>query len=234
VLHRRKLWVSLASGFLGLLAIVTYDSRAADRINPWALVSAQMLVAFGAECLGYNAIVLIGDSRARGLGRPHFDQPRAIVFNMGVDGSTTAQWRTFLEHLHVPSPKAATAIIWLGVNDFIQDAAPTSVVAQNLRHIAAALIRNGHRVLILDQLVLDTKAAPLDETVNNRGRELNTLFDAAPLVSATLVHISDLFVPDAGTNSTPQLSDGIHLTLLGNEQVWRRIAIAVVATIDHR
>jgi lysophospholipase L1-like esterase len=230
VLLRRRLWISLAASvLLGLLAFVAYGSRVAGWINPWARVSVQMLAAFGAEYLGYDVILLIGDSRAESLGQAHFDKTRAIVFNMGVSGSTAAQWRSFLD-LRVPYPKAATAIIWLGVNDFIHDAASAQVVAQHLRHVAATLNTKGYRVLILDQLPLDERAAPFDERVNVRSRELNALLEATPLTNATLVRVSDLFVPNSSTNSTPQLSDGIHLTLHGNEQVWRRITAAVVAT----
>jgi lysophospholipase L1-like esterase len=230
MLHRSGWRISLAASFVALLAVVAYGPRVVGRINPWERVSLQMLAAFGAEHLGYDPILLIGDSRAVGLGQPHFDQPRTIVFNMGVSGSTAAQWRTFLEHLRVPYPEAATAIIWLGVNDFIHDAAPAQVVAQHLRHVVATLHSKGDRVLILDQLPLDAKAAPLDGRVNIGSRDLNALFEAAPLTTATLIRVSDLFVPNSSANSTPQLSDGIHLTSRGNEQVWHRITTAVVAT----
>lgn len=214
---------------------VADGARVADKINPWARVSAKMLIAFGAEYFGYDAILLIGDSRVAGLGHRSVDQPRSIVFNMGVSGSTASQWRTFLQHLHVPYPKVATTVIWLGVNDFIHDAASAQVVAQNLRHLATTLNSSGHRVFVLDQIALDSKAGSIDPSANIRGQELNALFEAKPFTTATLVRISDIFEPTAGTNSTPQLSDGIHLRSRANEQVWRRITLAVVATrIGHR
>jgi lysophospholipase L1-like esterase len=187
-----------------------------------------MLAAVGAEYLGYDIILLIGDSRVADLGQRDAGLPRTIVFNMGVSGSTVAQWRTFLENLRVLFPKAAITVIWLGVNDFIHNAAPAQVVARNLRYLAATLNTSGHR--IFDQVVLDSKATPLHDRVNVESRELNALFEATPFTTATLIRISDMFKPDASTNSTPPLSDGIHLTSRGNQQVWRRIATAIAPT----
>ena len=227
VTQRRKLLILLATSSLGLLAVAIYGSREADRINPWVRVSAQMLAALGAEYLGYDIILLIGDSRVAALGQRDVVQPRTIVFNMGVSGSTAAQWRTFLEHLRFRFPKAATTVIWLGVNDFIHDAAPAQVVARNLHHLAVTLNSNGHRVFILDQVALDSKAAPLDKRANVGSRELNALFEATPFTAATLVRISNMFEQDASSNLTPLLSDGIHLTSHGNQQVWCRIATAI-------
>ena len=188
-----------------------------------------MLGALGAEYLGYDVILLIGDSRVEGLGQCDAGLPRTIVFNMGVSGSTVAQWRTFVEDLRVRFPKAAIMVIWLGVNDFIYDAAPAQVVARNLRHLAATLNSSGHHIFILDQVALDSKAAPLDDRVNVGSRELNALFEATPFTTATIIRISDMFKPGA-SNSTPLLSDGIHLTSRGNQQVRCRIATAIVLT----
>jgi lysophospholipase L1-like esterase len=173
--------------------------------------------------------LLIGDSRVADLGRRYIDKPNAMVFNMGVSGSTSAQWRTFFERPPVWIPKAATVVIWLGVNDFVRQESSQSV-ARDLLQLATVLDRCGNRVSILDQLALDIKAAPFRMQVNSRSRELNTIFDTAPLKSATVIHIVDLFEPDLDKDATPLLSDGVHLTSLGNEAVWRRIAKAVVAT----
>jgi lysophospholipase L1-like esterase len=230
VLQRRKRLILLTASALGLLAFAVYGRREADRVSPWARVSAQMIAALGAEYLGYDVILLIGDSRAAELGQHDAGLPRTLVFNMGVSGSTVTQWRSFLETLRVRFPKGTITVIWLGVNDLIYDAAPAQVVARNLRHLASTLNGSGHRVFILDQVPLDSKAAPLDDRVNIGSRELNTLFEATPFTTATVIRISDMFKPDTSTNSAALLLDGIHLTSRGNQQVWCRIVTAIVPT----
>src|SRR5438874_2430946 len=86
LLQRRKVLVLLTAGAVVLLAFAVFGRSEADQVKPWARVFAQMFAAVGAEYVGYDVILLIGDSRVVELGQRDPGLPRTIVFNMGVSG----------------------------------------------------------------------------------------------------------------------------------------------------
>jgi lysophospholipase L1-like esterase len=185
-------------------------------------VSLRVRFAFmAARVLGKRPVVLIGDSRFDQLGSAGLGSNDELVVCAGVAGATARVWSSVLATTG-PSARPATFVVWLGVNDLVNEGTTARATVRHLQAIADQLAQGAQpRVLLLEQIPVRLPASPEAERIAVAVDEINRALAAIAQRDARveLVPLWTRFGGGAAGGSDPCkdcYADALHLSEHGD------------------
>lgn len=179
-----------------------------------------------------RTLLLTGDSRLQELSGPLLEQSAWREVNVAQGGSTAGQWAQALEDR---KPRAVNdtydvAILWVGINDFLNHASAMEATAEHIVTAARRLRGYAKRVIVLEQIPLrmpwDIEASRLlSEKVARLNPVLRARLSAEQGIELATIHDA-LRAPD-GLLVPWFARDGLHLSDEGRRWLRRHIASLV-------
>jgi lysophospholipase L1-like esterase len=184
-----------------------------------------------ARLLHRTACVLLGDSRFEMLGSEGIEIGARWLVPAGFSGATARGWSIRLRERARDDGAPVVFVIWLGVNDVVNEHARGTDVVRYLRALTDYALRGpDDRVLLLEQFPLAFPASADSERVN---RELRVVNDGLAAIAAAdervgLLPLWTAFSAEGGADACREcLSDPLHLNEGGNRFVRARISAAL-------
>jgi lysophospholipase L1-like esterase len=183
-----------------------------------------------ARLLGRSALVLLGDSRLEMMGSDGIDPGGRWLVPAGLSGTTARLWSGVLA-----SEERGTApvvfVIWLGVNDVVNERASGDDVVRRLRAITDYALRGSDdRVLLLEQFPLALPPSAEAARVERELRVINSGLAAMAEADARvdLLPLWTRLGAQRGADGCADcLLDALHLNERGNAFVRELLSAAL-------
>lgn len=179
------------------------------------------LGVIAAHALGRRPVIMIGDSRFDQLGFAGLGTSDELVVCAGFGGATARGWNAVLS-ASARSSQPATFVVWLGVNDLVNEVASGGDATRHLEAIIDRLARaTPHRVLVLEQIPVRLPASPEQDRVAEAVVEINRALAAltARFPKVELVPLWARFgggAPAAASPCRDCYADALHLSEHGD------------------
>jgi lysophospholipase L1-like esterase len=171
-----------------------------------------------AALLGRRGLVMLGDSRFESLGIDWLQADDRMVVPAALAGATARGWNDALRCASFAATPT-TLVVWLGVNDMVNERASGAETLRRLQAIVACAQQGAaNRVLLLEQIPVRLSPAVENARIEQELRAINAGLDELAQRSdrVELLPLWSRFGGDGATAACADCyDDGLHLNARG-------------------